>query len=94
MALARALAANFDAVSKAWREHHAAHGQGLLHLDLGFLSSTARACIEFDDVDEVDIDGDANPREIIAEQSLQLAWRILVVWLAALALIVLVQLFD
>ena len=94
MALALALAANFDAVSKAWREHHAAHGQGLLHLDLGFLSSTARACIEFDDVDEVDIDGDANPREIIAEQSLQLAWRILVVWLAALALIVLVQLFD
>jgi AmpE protein len=92
MALALALAANFDAVSKAWREHHASHGQGVLHLDLSFLAATARACIEFDDVDAVD---DAtNPRELVAEQSLQLVWRILIVWLAALALVVLVQLLG
>ena len=92
MALALALAANFDAVSKAWREHHASHGQGVLHLDLSFLAATARACIEFDDVDAVD--DSTNPRELVAEQSLQLVWRILIVWLAALALVVLVQLLD
>lgn len=92
MSLALALAANFDAVSKAWHEHHESHGEGLFHLDLGFLASTARACIEFDDVDEVE--DAANPREAAAEQSLQLVWRILVVWLAALALVVLVQLLN
>ncbi len=92
MALALALAANFDAVSKAWREHHASHGQGILHLDLSFLASTARACIEFDDVDEVETP--AQPRELVAEQSLQLVWRILIVWLTVLALVVLVQLLG
>jgi AmpE protein len=91
MSLALALAANFDAVSKAWREHHAGHGEGFLHLDLGFLAATARACIEFDDVDVVD---EANPRELAAEQSLQLVWRILIVWLASLSLVVLAQLLG
>jgi AmpE protein len=92
MALALALAANFDAVSKAWREHHASHGQGIMHLDLSFLATTARTCIEFDDVDEVETP--AQPRELVAEQSLQLVWRILIVWLAVLALVVLVQLLG
>lgn len=91
MALALALAANFDAVSKAWREHHASHGEGLLHLDLGFLAETARACIEFDDVDVVT---ESDIRELAAEQALQLVWRILIVWLASLALIVLAQLLG
>ncbi len=91
MTWALALAGDFNAVSKAWREHQASHGQGLMHLDLGFLTATAVACIEYHDVDEVP---DALPREQIAEQALQLVWRVLVVWLTVLAVIVLAQLFG
>jgi len=88
---ALALAGDFNAVSKAWREHHASHGQGLLHLDLGFLTATGMACIEYQDVDEVE---DADPREQVAEQALQLVWRVLVVWLTVLAVIVLARLLG
>ncbi len=91
MTWALALAGDFNAVSKAWREHHASHGQGLLHLDLGFLTATGMACIEYDDVDEVE---GGNPRELVAEQALQLVWRVLVVWLTVLAVIVLARLLG
>lgn len=91
MTWALALAGDFNAVSKAWREHHASHGKGLMHLDLGFLTATGMACIEYHDVDEVP---DALPREQVAEQALQLVWRVLIVWLTVLAVIVLAQLFG
>jgi len=48
MALSLALASNFDAVLKAWRDYHAAHGQGYFSLDLGFLSAIARASVDAD----------------------------------------------
>ena len=49
------------------------------------------ACIEYQDVDEVE---DADPREQVAEQALQLVWRVLVVWLTVLAVIVLARLLG
>lgn len=88
MTLALALASDFDAVGKAWREHHEAHGQGLLHLDLGFLSATARACVDLDD--EEFVAGDGSPiRDAAVEEARRLLWRLLVVWMALLAIIVL-----
>lgn len=88
MTLALALASDFDAVAKAWREHHEAHGQGLFHLDLGFLSATARACVETDD--EAFVEADGQPvRDEAVEEARRLAWRLMVVWMAGLALIVL-----
>lgn len=88
MTLALALASDFDAVGKAWREHHAAHGQGLLHLDLGFLSSTARACVDIDDEEFVNADGKPIRDEAV-EEARRLLWRLLIVWLAVLSIIVL-----
>jgi AmpE protein len=88
MTLALALASDFDAVGKAWREHHAAHGQGLLHLDLGFLSATARACVDVDDQEFIGADG-SPIRDEAVEEARRLLWRLLVVWLVLLSIIVL-----
>lgn len=88
MTLALALASDFDAVGKAWRDHHAAHGQGLLHLDLGFLSATARACVDLDDEEFISADG-APIRDESVEEARRLLWRLLIVWLALLSIIVL-----
>ncbi|GMU44123.1 MAG: hypothetical protein IT479_13080 [Xanthomonadales bacterium] len=88
MTLALALASDFDAVGKAWREHHQAHGQGLLYLDLGFLSATARACVDLDDEEFVGSDGQPIRDEAV-EEARRLLWRVLVVWLAMLSVIVL-----
>lgn len=88
MTLALALASDFDAVGKAWREHHEAHGQGLLHLDLGFLSATARACVDLDDEEFVSADGKPIKDEAV-EEARRLLWRLLVAWLVMLSVIVL-----
>lgn len=88
MTLALALASDFDAVGKAWREHHESHGQGFLHLDLGFLSATARACVDLDD--EEFVGGDGSPiGDVAVEEARRLLWRLLVVWLALLAIVIL-----
>lgn len=88
MALALALASDFDAVGKAWRAHHDAHGQGFLHPDLGFLSSTARACVDVDDEEFLSPDG-APIRDQAVEEARRLLWRVLVVWMVVLSVIVL-----
>jgi len=88
MTLALALASDFDAVLKAWREHHSAHGQGFLHLDLGFLSATARACVDIDDEEFIFTDG-APIRNEAVEEARRLLWRLLIVWLVLLSIIVL-----
>lgn len=88
MTLALALASDFDAVGKAWREHQVSHGQGLLHLDLGFLSATARACVDIDDEEFVAADG-SPIRDEAVEEARRLVWRLLVVWLVLLSIIVL-----
>lgn len=86
MSLALALASDFDSVVKAWRNHHDAHGEGWLHLDLGFLTAAARALVDADDLDPVDAGSGA---AVAARQAQQLVWRVLIAWLAALAVVVL-----
>jgi len=85
MSLGLALASDFDAVARAWRQHHEEHGKGWLHLDLGFLTAAARALVDTDDLEPVD------GGQIVqgARQAQQLVWRVLIAWLAALALLVL-----
>lgn len=90
MALALALASDFDAVSRAWREHHQRHGQGLFHLDLDFLAATARACIDADDIEDgIDADLSTAAQDEPVKQAHGLVRRILVVWFVALAVLVL-----
>jgi AmpE protein len=87
MTLALALASDFDTVARAWREHHEAHGQGFLYLDLGFLSATARAAVDLDDEEFATEDG-APISNVAVEEARRLLWRVLIVWMALLAVVV------
>lgn len=97
MTLAMALVGNFDAVFGAWREH----GGASFALDADFLSAAARACVrtelaqELDDETEsgvaarspgIPVAGVADLPEL--RDAMSLAWRVLLVWLAVLALFV------
>ena len=89
MAFTLALVSDFDAVLRTWREYHAAHGQGYFTLDLGFLGALARAGV---DADVVAGDGYAtdvsDPLNELADARRVLR-RMLIRWLAVLALLVL-----
>lgn len=89
MALTLALVSDFDSVVRTWREYHAAHGRGYFTLDLGFLGALARAGV---DADVIAGDGYAtdvtDPVVELTDARIVLR-RILVTWLAILALLVL-----
>jgi AmpE protein len=87
MALALALASNFDAVFSAWRDYHRAHAQGYANLDLGFLDAIARASVTADVV--ADGNADAHSPLVALDDAMVLVRRVLVVWLTLIALIVL-----
>lgn len=87
MALALALASNFDAVFSAWRDWHRAHPQGYANLDLGFLDAIARASVTADVA--ADGNADANSPLVALDDAMVLVRRVLIVWLTLIALIVL-----
>jgi AmpE protein len=87
MALALALASNFDAVFTAWRDYHRAHAQGYANLDLGFLDAIARASVTADVA--ADGNADAHSPLVALDDAMVLVRRVLVVWLTLIALIVL-----
>ncbi len=103
MTLALALAGNFDAVYGAWRDWHDARRGHEFDFDAGFLDAAAQASVRREHAHreaESDIEatesgieapiGDATPLSRAAlGEAMGLAWRILIVWLAALALFVL-----
>ena len=93
MTLALALAANFDAVFGAWREWHT----GGVRLDSGFLGAAARAsvAVEIADHDTDVADGDAlaaTPALLELRDAMSLVWRMLLLWLAVLAIVVIARL--
>jgi AmpE protein len=98
MCAALALASDFDAVARGWREHQQSHQRGWLDVDLGFLASTAKACMDIDDVDDVpasSADSRLPPESIIATDDTapiihaqQLLGRITIAWLLAMAVLV------
>lgn len=87
MCLALALASDFDAVVKAWGEHHDQRGQGVLDLDVSFLASTVKACIDFDDVDEV-VDPSVPLDNAPIQHTQALLSRITLAWIVVIALLV------
>ena len=88
MALALALASNFDAVFTAWRDYHHAHPQGYSSLEPGFLDAVARASVTADVVAD-DAAQDAHSPLVALDDAMVLVRRVLVVWLTLVALIVL-----
>lgn len=93
--LGLALAAHFDAVLDAWRHWHAERAQGWFVLDTGFLGAAARASVDCEVAEESDTEysDDAPPPPAPAlpalKDAMSLAWRVLLLWLAVLAVIVL-----
>ena len=87
VALALALASNFDAVFSAWRDYHRAHAHGYTHLDLGFLDAIGRASVVADVA--ADGSGDAQSPLVALDDAMVLVRRVLVIWLTLIALIVL-----
>ncbi|HEY0178910.1 MAG TPA: beta-lactamase induction protein, partial [Dokdonella sp.] len=89
IALTLALVSDFDAVVRTWRGYHAAHRGGYFTLDLGFLGAIARSGV---DADVVAGDGYAtdvdDPLVELADARAVLR-RVLVTWLALIALLVL-----
>lgn len=88
MTFALALAADFDAVVGAWRDFH---GQGRVDsptFDPGYLLAAARASVDLEPGSDADVDLQETA-VAAAQQALALVWRILVVWLAAVSLLVL-----
>jgi AmpE protein len=88
MTFGLALAANFDGVLAAWRDWHA---HGGVRLDIGFLGAAARASVvcELAEEDAYAIDGPAQaPALLELRDAMSLVWRVLLLWLAVLAIFV------
>ena len=95
MTLGLALASNFDAVLEAWRLWHAETGRGWFALDTGFLGAAARVSVDCELAEEQDeayaVDAPPPPAPALPalKDAMSLAWRVLLLWLAVLALFVL-----
>ncbi|MEP7044222.1 MAG: regulatory signaling modulator protein AmpE [Dokdonella sp.] len=89
MALTLALVSEFDVVIKTWRDYHSAHGKGYFALDLGFLGVLARAGIDADVIAGDGYATDVNDPLVELADARTVLKRILVTWLAVIALLVL-----
>lgn len=96
MTIGLALAADFDAVVAAWRRWHEDRAQGWFVLDTGFLAAAARASVDIElaeDQDDAYVEAApaATPAPSLSalRDAMSLVWRILLLWLAVLALTVL-----
>ncbi len=89
MTLSMALVGNFDAVFNAWRE---AHGNKL-QLDNGFLGAAARASVRSELAEEAEEYAEEGMVQAMRElpelrDAMSLVWRILLLWMAVLAVFV------
>lgn len=90
LAFALAIASDFDAVLRAWRDHHhERRGQDYFTLDLGFLTAIARAGVDADVVAGDGYAEDINDPLVELADARALILRVLIVWLAVAALFVL-----
>ena len=94
MTLAMALAANFDKVVQVWRAWYAEGGP---RLDYAFLAAAANASVASELADEA-ADAEDGPSSAPAllelRDAMSLAWRMLLLWLAVLAVFVLAGLVN
>ena len=89
MTLSMALVGNFDAVFNAWRSTHG----NTLQLDAGFLGAAARASVKSELAEEAEEYAEEGMVQSMRElpelrDAMSLVWRILLLWLAVLALFV------
>ena len=89
MALALAVASDFDAVFHTWKTWHDRMGKGYFSLDLGFLSAIARASVDADVIAGDGYAEDVNDPLIELTDARHLLVRVLIVWLAVSGLLVL-----
>jgi AmpE protein len=89
VALALAVASNFDAVFKTWRDWHATRTDRF-ELNPGFLDAIARASVDAD-MEADDEYGTRDPHAplVALSDAMVLVRRVLVVWLTVIALVVL-----
>jgi len=91
MTLALGLATDFDSVRKAWREYHDERGHGLFEGDNGFLYAAAgRIVLTGHAARDGYADQLSGPLACL-RQAMDLVWRVLGVWLTALALLLLID---
>jgi AmpE protein len=89
VALTLALVSDFDAVIATWRNYHAAHGQGYFTLDLGFLGALARAGVDADVMAGDGYAADVSDPLVELADARTVLRRVLLTWLAVIALLVL-----
>jgi AmpE protein len=90
MTLALAIATDFDSVFRAWKRYHDEQGHGLFEGDNGFLLAAARNVVLSGHAAR---DGYADQLDgplLGLQQAMDLTWRMLGVWLTALALLLLI----
>ncbi len=91
MTLSLAIATDFDSVFIAWKKYHDEQGHGLFEGSLGFLLTAAQQIVLSGHVMN---DGYADQLDgpmACLRQSMDLVWRILGVWMTALALLLLID---
>jgi AmpE protein len=89
MVLAMALVSNFDAVAGTWRAWHAQPGHSMEQLDPDFLAAVARSGVDADIEAGDGATTDTHDPLIELADARRLMLRVLIVWLAVVALIVL-----
>ncbi|AVP97340.1 hypothetical protein C7S18_09105 [Ahniella affigens] len=91
MTFGLALAADFDAAINAWREFHISNRQGWFVAGSGFMLAAARASVDAED-EALRAEDETLERKstlLSLQEAMALVWRVLILWLAILALLVL-----
>ncbi|MBK8285869.1 MAG: regulatory signaling modulator protein AmpE [Ahniella sp.] len=91
MTFGLALAADFDAAINAWREFHIGNGRGWFVPGADFMLAAARASVDAEDeaLRAEDETLERKSTQLSAQEAMALVWRVLILWLAILALLVL-----
>ena len=90
MTLSLAIATDFDSVFVAWKQYHDEQGHGLFEGDNGFLLASARSIVLTGHAARDGYADQLDGRMVSLQQAMDLAWRILGVWMTALALLLLI----
>ncbi len=99
MSLGMAIATDFDTILSLWRTRAQANG-GWFHFDAGLVSAVTAAAVKADleDAENDGVEGYDDiavvDRGVLLRNGLAVAWRVLIVWLAVLALIALAGLLT
>lgn len=90
MTLSLAIATDFDSVFQAWKRYHDEQGHGLFDGDNGFLLAAGRSVVLTGHAARDGYAEQLSGPMISLQHAMDLAWRMLGVWLTVLALLLLV----